>query len=466
MSNRLTCSVLIVDDSPVTLETISASLEMEGYRVDCAASGQEAFAKSRQRNYDVVITDLVMPEIDGMQVLAHFAQHYPETIVIVLTGHGTVATAVEAMKMGAFDYLTKPAKTEEICIVLRKAQEMMALRAENQLLRSQLQEFYRFDRILGQSKPMQTIFKIIQRVAKTDSTVLILGESGTGKELIAHAIHFNSERQNKPFIPINCGAIPEELMESELFGHEKGSFTGAIKERRGRFELAHGGTVFLDEIGEMSPKLQVKLLRFLQERKFERVGSSRTIEVDVRVIAATNRDLEQEVANGKFREDLFYRLNVIPIRVPPLRERVGDVPLLVHHFLRDQCQKKEVPLKSISKPAMEAMERYEWPGNVRELENVIERLVILTEEDEIQLSDLPSRMRQKLAAPAATAPVIEIGEDGIDLKKILDDLEDRLIREALRKASGVKNKAASLLGLNRTTLIEKMKKKKIHFTMD
>jgi DNA-binding NtrC family response regulator len=461
MSPSVPFRVLIVDDSLTTLQLISEGLEQRGYWVDTASSGAEAFAKATQRTYDVIITDLVMPEIDGLEVLSHFTEHYPDTIVIVLTGYATIETAVKAMKKFAFDYLTKPAKIEEIVLVLQRAQEMKALRAENLLLRSQLQERYRFDNIVGQSSSMQGLYRMIQRVAKTDSTILIQGESGTGKELIANAIHFNSERRDKPLIPINCGAIPEELMESELFGHEKGAFTGALKERRGRFELAHGGTIFLDEIGEMSPKLQVKLLRFLQERKFERIGSSRTIEVDVRVITATNKVLDQEVAKGSFREDLFYRLNVIPIYVPALRERSGDIPLLVHHFLKRHCQKKEVSGKGISRSAMDILERYEWPGNVRELENVIERLVILTDNDEIQTEDLPERMSRREIGPSH--PIVAVGS-GIDLKKTLDDLEEQLILEALEKSAGIKNKAAKLLGLNRTTLIEKMKKKNISYS--
>jgi DNA-binding NtrC family response regulator len=463
MSHSLPSRILLVDDSTMTLEIIGERLKQEGYWVDCASSAVEAFAKASHNSYDIVLTDLVMPERDGMEVLAHFTDRYPETIVILLTGYATVETAVEAMRRGAFDYLTKPTKLDEISLVLKRAQELIALKAENVLLRSQIQELQRFERIVGKSKPMQALYKIVQRVAKTDSTVLILGESGTGKELIANAIHGNSTRKDKPFVPINCGAIPEELMESELFGHEKGAFTGALKERKGRFELANWGTVFLDEIGDMSPKLQVKLLRFLQERKFERVGSSRTVEVDVRVIAATNKDLEQEVANGKFREDLFYRLNVIPIHAPPLRERTGDIVILVQHFLRQHCEKKEIPQKTIASAALDILLRYEWPGNVRELENVIERLVILVETDQIQVDDLPARMRQQ--DPGHSPPLMEIDDNGIDLKQILDDLENHLIMEALKKSSGVKNKAAALLGLNRTTLIEKMKKKRISYEL-
>jgi nitrogen regulation protein NR(I) len=452
-------TVLLVDDSPDTLELMVEGLQEEGYQVEVAASGKEAVGKAKDRSYDIVLTDLVMPGMDGLEVLAHFTQAHPETVVIMLTGYATIETAVEAMKRGAFDYLTKPAKLDEILLVLERAKEFITLRSENVLLKSQLQERYRFDKIIGQSPAMQSIYRIIERVARTDTTVLITGESGTGKELIANAIHYNSQRRDKPLVPINCGAIPEELLESELFGHEKGAFTGALRDRKGRFELAHQGTVFLDEIGDMSPKLQVKLLRFLQERTFERVGGSRTIEVDVRIIAATNKDLEKEVEEGHFREDLYFRLNVIPIQVPPLREREGDIPLLVHYFLRQHCLKKDLPAKKISKEALDYLERYEWPGNVRELENMIERMVILTESDTIDVPDLPPRIRKSVPSPAPER--IEIGEEGIDLKQILEDLENKLILEALKKAGGVKNQAAKLLGLNRTTLIEKLKKKKL-----
>jgi DNA-binding NtrC family response regulator len=455
--------ILVVDDEPLTLELIVEGLGAEGYTVDRASKGAEAMAKAKTQAYDAVITDLVMPGMDGMEVLDHFKENYPDTIVVVLTGYGTIETAVQAVKRGAFDYLTKPAKMDEIILILKRAEELKSLKAENVLLRSQLKERHSFEKIIGQSPPVQALYRTIHRVAKTDSTVLVTGESGTGKELIANAIHYSSDRHDKPFVPINCGAIPEELLESELFGHERGAFTGALKDRKGRFELANLGTVFLDEIGEMSQKLQVKLLRFLQEKKFERVGGSRVIQVDVGIIAATNKDLERAVAEGEFREDLFYRLNVIPIHVPPLREREGDIPLLMHHFLRRHCSDKEIPLKRVSKEALEAMEKYKWPGNVRELENLIERLVILTDGEEITLDDLPLRIRQALPKKSAPYPQVplEITKEGIDLKKTLDDLENRLIMDALKKSGGVKNKAAQMLGLNRTTLIEKMKKKKL-----
>ncbi len=448
----------MVDDEPLTLQLVVESLTLEGYEVHIVSSGAEAIRGSSKNDYDVVLTDLAMPGMGGMDVLTHFAEHHPDTFVIVVTGYGTVETAVGAMKRGAFDYLAKPVNLDELLFTLRRAQEIRSLKDENVLLRSQIQEQHRFDRIIGQSQAMQSLYHMIRRVAKSHSTVLIMGESGTGKELIANAIHYYSERKDMTFVPINCGAIPEELLESELFGHERGAFTGALKERRGRFELAHGGTILLDEIGEMSPKLQVKLLRFLQEKNFQRLGGTRTIEVDVRILAATNKNLERAVAANEFREDLFYRLNVIPIVVPPLRERDGDIPLLVHHFLREHCQKKDVPLKRISKGALDILERYNWPGNVRELENVIERIVIMTEIEEIGVDDLPQRIR--LHQDSRIKP-LEIGEQGINLKETLEELETRLILEALRKANGVKQKAAALLGLNRTTLIEKMKKKGI-----
>ena len=451
--------ILVVDDEPLTLELIVEGLTDRGYSIDVAASGTEAIAKAEGTSYDVVITDLNMPGMGGMEVLDHFNENRPGTLVILLTAYGTIETAVQAVKRGAFDYLTKPAKLDEIIIILQRAEELNALKEENELLRSQIQQ--RFANIVGQSTPMQKLYRTIQRVSRTATTVLILGESGTGKELIANAIHYHSDRKDKPFVPINCGAIPEELLESELFGHERGAFTGALKDRKGRFELAHQGTVFLDEIGEMSQKLQVKLLRFLQEKRFERVGGGRTIQVDAGIIAATNKNLEKAVEEGSFREDLFYRLNVIPMHVPPLREREGDVPLLIHHFLKRHCQEKEIPLKRMSKAAVETLDRYPWPGNVRELENLIERLVILTDSEEIDVDDLPPRIRQCQATRPSSLMDISLGETGMDLKKTLDDLENHLIMEALKRANGVKNRAANLLGLNRTTLIEKMKKKKL-----
>jgi DNA-binding NtrC family response regulator len=453
--------ILIADDEPLTLELVVERLEAEGYGVEVVSGGREAIEAAKNASFKLVLTDLSMPDVGGLEVLAHFVRHHPETPVIVLTGFGTIETAVEAIKVGAYDYLAKPANLDEIVLTLKRAIDHKELKEQNVVLRSQILEQHRHDKLIGQSAAIHHLYRIIKRVAKTDSTVLITGESGTGKELIANAIHYQSPRRDMPFVPINCGAIPEELLESELFGHEKGAFTGAFKERRGRFELANKGTIFLDEIGEMSPKLQVKLLRFLQETKFQRVGGSRTVEVDVRILAATNKDLERAVAENEFREDLFYRLNVIPIHVPPLRERTGDIAILIQHFLKQHCVKKNILQKRMSEAAIESLEQYDWPGNVRELENVIERLVILTDPDEIQLLDLPKRMQAVQQMPEPRH--IELGQDGINLKETLDCLENRLIVDALQRAGGVKNKAAKLLGLNRTTLIEKMKKKQIDF---
>ena len=318
-------------------------------------------------------------------------ENEPEGIGIILTGYASIRNAVEAMKAGAFDYLAKPVKMEEVLMVIKRAIEFRNLRRENYALKRQLKKKYKFQNFIGDSSSMNKVFRTIEKVADTDSTILILGESGTGKELVARAIHYHSARRDKPLIPVNCGAIPEELLESELFGHEKGAFTNAIRTRIGRFEMANGGTIFLDEIAEMSPHLQVKLLRVLQEQEFERLGGTRTIKCDVRIIAATNKNLEQAVTDGKFREDLYYRLKVIPIQLPPLRERKSDIPLLVNHFLEQMNKAKKKKIRGMEREVLKALEEYDWPGNVRELENVIERMVILTEGDYITIEDSPKK---------------------------------------------------------------------------
>ncbi len=453
--------ILVVDDSASTLDAVASKLTEKGFEVIKATNGEEAIGHTDDHNFSVVVTDLMMPGVDGLSLLKHMQEHFPEVPVIVLTGYATIENAVEAMKAGAFDYLTKPVKLDEILVVVEKALEFQKLKIENLYLKEQLKKKYRFENIIGDSPQMQKIYRIIEKVADTDSTVLILGESGTGKELIAKAIHYNSSRRNRPFIPINCGAIPEELLESELFGHEKGAFTSAIKERAGRFELANGGTIFLDEIGDMSPKLQVKLLRVLQEHRFERIGGTKTIKVDIRVIAATHQDLEKAVEEGKFREDLFYRLNVIPIKIPPLRERGSDIDLLVNHFMQTYSKRKGIQPKKISPEAMNCLRRFHWPGNVRELENVIERLLILTDSDEIRPEHLPEHILRPKGDDTITVP--EIPEDGLYLKKVVEEFENRLIIQALQRCKGKKNKAAELLKLNRTTLIEKLKKRKIQY---
>jgi DNA-binding NtrC family response regulator len=354
------------------------------------------------------------------------------------------------MKEGAFDYITKPLNVDELRIIIAKAVEKNRLLSENVYLKKQLRDRYEFANIIGSSPAMQRVFTSMQRIVRTDSTVLILGESGTGKELVAKAIHFNGPRKEKPFIPVNCAAIPENLLESELFGHTRGSFTGAIKDKVGKFEAANHGTIFLDEIGTMPMHLQTKLLRVLQEQEVERIGSTKPIKLDVRVVSATNINLEEEIKRGVFREDLYYRLNVIPINLPPLRERLEDILPLVKHFIDKYCRAMNRPLMTVSKEAIEALELYQWPGNVRELENVIERTVALTESDHVTLDDLPRNVRD--------AALTRVGERGVDLVKTVAEIEKKMILDALTLAKGVKAQAAAMLNINRTTLVEKMRR--------
>ncbi len=457
-------TVLVVDDVPEIRTTMSEILKYKGFAVDQATDGQEAIELLSKRFYDIVLTDIAMPRKNGMEVLQHIKTNTPDTICIMITGFGSIEGAVEALRMGAFDYLSKPIKPSEVVVVIEKALEVRDLKRENLTLKEELQDRYSFDRIVGQSESIKRIFALVEKVARTDSTVLITGESGTGKELIAHAIHYSSGRKSRPFVPINCAAIPEELLESELFGHEKGAFTHAIRTRIGRFELANKGTIFLDEIGEMSPSLQVKLLRVLQERCFERVGGVKTIKVDIRVVAATNIDLEEAVNQGKFREDLFYRLNVIPIHLPPLRERKGDIPLLVEHFLHKFSKGNPLYANSIDQEALKILESYDWPGNVRELENIVERLVILSNGPVITAADIPDRILRRsgsAAVPIVSEPAAILPEEGMSLSAAVEQFEKTLILQALDRTDGVKNRAAKLLKMNRTTLIEKMKKMKM-----
>ncbi len=451
--------ILLIDDSPEILHALSKSLQDEGFDVETSPSGKQAISFLDQKFYDLVITDLMMPDMDGMAVLKHVTGNSPDSICIILTGYGTIRNAVEAVKLGAFDYLTKPVKLDEILITLKRAIEFRDLKRENLNLRSQLKKKYRFENIIGDSEKTRQIFETIEKVADTDSTILILGESGTGKELIAKAIHYNSYRREGPFVPVNCAAIPTELLESELFGHEKGAFTNAIRTRIGRFELAHGGTVFLDEIGDMPANLQSKLLRFLQERQFERVGGLKTVKVDIRVIAATHQDLKLAVQQKKFRQDLYYRLNVIPISIPPLRERKEDIPLLVHHFISQFNRTKKRQISGIDPEALNRLIAYHWPGNVRELENIIERMIILTNNEILQVEDLPEKLHS--LSPTEAGRPAEIPDEGISLDTAVSDYERKLILEALNKTGWVKNKAAQLLSLNRTTLIEKIKRQNL-----
>ncbi len=451
--------ILVVDDELKIRESFSDILSLEDFDVDTAQNGEEAINLIEEDFYDVALIDLNMPKVDGMEVLKYLVDHSIDTIGIILTGYATIRTAVDAMKAGAFDYLAKPVKMEEVIMVINRALEFRDIKRENVALKNQLKKKYRFDNFIGDSPEMHKVFKIIEKVADTDSTVLILGESGTGKELVAKAINYNSMRRDKPLIPVNCGAIPEDLLESELFGHEKGAFTNAIRTRIGRFEMSNGGTIFLDEIGEMSPHLQVKLLRILQEQEFERLGGTKTIKCDIRVIAATNKDLDKLVLENQFREDLYYRLRVIPIEIPPLRDRRSDIPLLVKHFVDIMVKTRGKEIKGVSKDVMKAFMNYDWPGNVRELENIIERMVILTDADELTINDLPDKLLQKQKTEEVGPSMIP--DDGFSLNNAINDYEKLLIIRALEKADWVKNRAAKLLNMNRTTLVEKIKKQGI-----
>lgn len=451
--------VLIVDDDPVILEVIGDILKKNGYEVVAAPNGAAGIRELERKYFDLVLTDLVMPDVDGMEVLNHVVSTSPKAICIILTGHGTIKSSVEAIKKGAFDYITKPITADELLVVIEKALKFRNLEEENIRLKKELQQTYGYDNFVGTSNAIKNIYDLIEKVADTDGTVLISGASGTGKELIARAIHYNSSRCDRPLVVINCGAIPEELLESELFGHEKGAFTGAYKSRIGRFEMANGGTIFLDEIGEMSPALQVKLLRVLQEKKFERVGGTKTIHVDVRIIAATNKNLTTAINKGKFREDLYYRLNVIPMKVPPLKQRKSDIPLLIDHFLKKFQKGAKKKITGFSPEVMDAMLKYDWPGNVRELENVIKRLTILCDDEVVTVDDLPEHIPHKGRAVRVVEE--DFLEKGETLHDAVEDYEKRLILGALERSDWVKTKAAKLLNINRTTLVEKIKKQNL-----
>ncbi len=442
--------ILLVEDDDISRDTLSRLLKMSGYTVKGAASGKIGLSFLDHEPFDIIITDLLLPDINGIEILKQAKDVSPSTEVILITGHASAETAVKAMKEGAFDYITKPLNFDELSILITNALEKRQLRSETVYLKQQLHNKYDFANIIGTSPPMQKLFARLKKVAGTDSTILVLGESGTGKELVARAIHFNGHRKDKPFIPVNCAAIPESLLEGELFGHVKGAFTGAIRDKIGKFEAANGGTIFLDEIGTMPMHLQTKLLRALQEQEIERIGSTRSIKLDVRVISATNLDLEKEVKKGNFREDLFYRLNVIPVVLPPLRERREDILPLVRHFIEKNCTEMKRPRMTISNEALHTLESYSWPGNVRQLENMVERIVALSEDERIMLSDIPGNIRDEV--------LTTVSEQGVDLVKTVNEIEKKMICDALALAKGVKAKAAGMLGLNRTTLVEKMRR--------
>ena len=448
--------ILLIDDEEQSCNALSLLLKKIGYNIETSHSGEHALELLQDISFDLVISDLVLPGISGIDVLKWIKTDSPETCVILITGKASAETAVEAMREGALDYITKPFNLDRLKVQIEKALEKRRLLVENKYLRQQLHGRYRFDNIIGTSQAMQRVFARMEKVTATDSTILILGASGTGKELVARAIHYNSPRQNKPFIAINCGAIPAELLESELFGHVKGAFTGAIADSPGKFEVANHGTIFLDEIGDMPQQLQMKLLRVLQEHEFEPVGSNRKIHLNIRLISATNVDLHEHVKTGRFREDLYYRLNVIPIELPPLKERSSDIQQLARFFAEKICREMNRPQVTISPAALQAMESYHWPGNVREMENIIERTIALTDGQIINCDDLPSDIGKSLPQPTSLSP--QVTAEGIDLNWVIADMERDMIKQALILGKGVKARAAELLKINRTTLVEKIKR--------
>jgi DNA-binding NtrC family response regulator len=458
--------LLLVEDESALREAIAEQLGDRGYQVEQADSGEAALAKLADFAFDIIITDLRLPGIDGSAVLDAAVERYPHIVAIVVTGYGTVKDAVEAIKRGAWDFVSKPFQIDELLHVLDSALEQRRLKSENAYLRAQLEARHRFEGLIGKSRAMTRLFQLLETIAPTHSTILVTGETGTGKEVVARAIHHSGGRRAHRFVALNCSAIPETLLEAELFGHVRGAFTGAVGNRQGRLEQAHKGTLFLDEVGTMSAALQMKLLRVLQEREFERVGDSHTTKVDVRVIAATNSDLGRLVAEGQFREDLFYRLNVIPVQLPPLRERKEDIPLLVQHFLdKFQAERQAdassarpaTPELAVSQEGMRRLMAYQWPGNVRQLENAIERAVAFTAgRSRIDVEDLPIEVQQAQQLPLSSG--VSLPDAGIDLDLFVADIERELIQRSLERTGGNKGQAAKLLNLKRTTLVEKLKR--------
>ncbi len=445
--------LLLVDDDPALLDSLAAWLGSLGYQVQCASDAATALRLVQQQRFDLVLADLRLGPDDGFQVLQAVRKHQPETPVIILTGYGTVDTAVEAIRKGAFDFLTKPIIDQELQLAISRALTQRRVLEENKTLKEQLDLRYGLENIVGRHRLMQRVFDLMQSVADTRTTVLITGESGTGKSMVARAIHRLSPRRDKPFVEVACGALPETLLESELFGHVAGAFTGAATDKQGKFALADGGTIFLDEIATASPGLQVKLLRVLQDFEFEPVGGTKTYKVDVRVILATNEDLEQLVQQGKFRQDLYYRINVINIRLPALRERASDIPLLARHFLKQICQESGRQVIDFTEEVLTAFQRYHWPGNVRQLQNVVERAVILAKGQYITLAELP----EEITAEAPRTVVPPPGAKA-NLKQALEDPERQIIREALEAHNWNRTQTAKALGINRTTLYKKMKR--------
>jgi two-component system response regulator PilR (NtrC family) len=434
--------ILVVDDEESMREFLCIMLQRDGYMVEAVGDGHQAVLRLKEQSYDLIISDIKMPRLDGFGVLDYVKDRCPGTAMIMITAFSTTEQAVDAMKKGAYDYITKPFKNDEIRLVVENALERMDLRRENLQLKKELGQRFSFANIIGKSKAMQEVYNLIEKVAASKVNVLVTGESGTGKELVARAIHYNSERRDRPFVAINCGAIPENLLESELFGHEKGAFTGAVQQKQGLFEVADGGTLFLDEIAELPPMMQVKLLRVIQEHEFRRVGGTRDLKVDVRLVAATNKDLGQAVVEEQFREDLYYRLNVIQVGLPPLRDRREDIPLLVSHFLNKLKPDAEV---TIQDNVMRRLVDYHWPGNIRELENTIERCLVLGRGEEVCEESLPPHIRCKVETAEQSIPTLP--EKGLDLDDYLGAIEKDILLKALDRTGGVRKRAAELLGI-------------------
>ena len=454
MSNEQ-AHLLIIDDEKNYLLVLETLLLDAGYAVTALNDPESALAFLDESEVDVIITDMKMPKLSGKDVLAHAKRDYPHIPVLVMTAFGSIESAVDVMKMGAFDYITKPFANDDLLLSVQNAAELAKVHRRYRLLHENLEELYGLHRIIGKSKGIRNVLTLVDRAAPTKSNVLISGESGTGKELVARAIHFASPRKDGPFISVNCMALNPGILESELFGHEKGSFTGAVALRRGRFELAGGGTLFLDEIGELSHDMQVKLLRVLQERRFERVGGTEEIEVDIRVVTATNKELQQEVEKGNFREDLYYRLNVVHIMLPPLRERREDIPLLLAHFTEKIASENGMPRKVITPEALEYLSGYEWPGNIRQLENVVERCMVMVPGDTIRVADLPPEVKDDESQLKNALDLLPVE---LNLADTLDTLEAALIRRALARADFVQVKAAELLGISKSLLQYKLRK--------
>lgn len=440
--------ILVVDDEESIREFLEIMLKKEGYEVTTAEDGAKAKEILTKKSFDMVISDMQMPNVTGIELLRHVRESYPDLVFMIITAFGTTETAVEAMKLGAYDYLTKPFKIDEVRLNIANALRSKNLETEVRVLKKELVKEYSFQNMVGNSDAMHAVFNLIQRVSQAPTNVLITGESGTGKEVIAKAIHYNGPLKDKPFVTVNCGAIPENLMESEMFGHKKGSFTGAIADKAGLFEVADGGTLFLDEVGELPASIQVKLLRAIQERIIRRVGATDDNKVEVRIIAATNRNLEDMVAKNTFRQDLYYRLNVIGIKSPPLRDRSEDIPLLANHFLKKYNDKLNKQIHTISVEAMDILKKYNYPGNVRELENMIERTVALEAGSTILPESLPPMVNTTSGRKMASSNEIEIGDDGLDLDKVVGQIEKELLIKAIHASNGVKKKAAKLLKIS------------------